>query len=308
MAAGSGRRSVPCSILLGWEYECGRGCRFFLSPEHLKPPADEQQQQQQTRPRNSGGKARQAGGGVGGEQQEQQPAGDLLLRNLPLFLDCPACSRGRFKNDDPETMDGPSADADSHHHPHQQQARPSALAQLSRFYCVTPPAPLRLSCRPVVHFSGPAPAPAAGHTATPGPSPGLSLVPQGLTINPKTQGRGIADSPGAAEGDLEPTPSVVAAAPGEGGDGQGQEALPLHHQAAIKGPLPPDGLPACLSFAPSCPQGLQLPEDSLVVLRFPAAFGLPAGSAGAADRPLLQSGVSQPYMAWLEGGSTLFPA
>lgn len=62
--------------------------------------------------------------------------------------------------------------------------------------------------------------------------------------------------------------------------------------------------PQLLSFAPS--EVVELPPGSLVALRLPLAYGLPA-SGGGAERPLVQASPGWPFRAWLRKGTALFP-
>lgn len=100
---------------------------------------------------------------------------------------------------------------------------------------------------------------------------------------------------------LPPTPpSGVPSLPPLSQGPQGRDQTSHHH--------PPPSAPSCISFAPS--KAVELPPNSLMVLRFPAAYGIPAAfrGRGSPETPLIQVAPRSPYTAWLEAASVLFPS
>ena len=169
--------------------------------------------------------------------------------------------------------------------------RPVNLAQLSRFFCLTPDEPLRFASRPLVHFSGPMPGPPPAPTRP----PSTEEHPDSVSVAPETP---------MSRSDRRATPTPLDADARQHAKGEGEE-------------FPSPGNPVCISFSPAEP--MLLPPSSFVAIRFPVEYGVSAASSsrsldvrGQAEatgvRHLLQLSPRKPYAAWLEAGSALFPA
>mmetsp|Transcript_2852 Transcript_2852/g.6633 ORF Transcript_2852/g.6633 Transcript_2852/m.6633 type:complete len:758 (-) Transcript_2852:557-2830(-) len=155
---GKGRHLVPCVVGIAVEYECGRGCRFLLSPELLGEAApdganDSWSAGRHGKPAGRGGRGGAQAAAAGHHRgRRSNAAAELLSRDLPLFLDCPFCGG--------DTSDEEGGRPDPLHAEAYPGTQPGSLARLARAFVRTPAAPVSLGSRPRVLLSGPMPPPA----------------------------------------------------------------------------------------------------------------------------------------------------